>query len=150
MGKRSRRRSLKNHGLNGNEAGFRFFTVSKILSYTDKPVLIIVPPHVGEECKEIPTFDSGDPMEKILFKMSVIKGIRGFFLQRAMDLHTPQTVADCCQDVMLAFQTSILGANEISEVAANEGGFDSVMSINCGIADLGNPDEMSLVCQRRT
>ena len=134
--------------MNGNQPGFRFFTISKVLSYTDDPVLVIIPPNVAEDCKEI-EWTTDHPMEKIVFKLSVVKAIRNYFLNRAMDLQTPQTTADCCQDAMLAFMTSISGVDEISERRANSGGFDSMMSLNCGIANMANPEEREMVRAHR-
>ena len=143
MGKRNRRRKRtvpQNEGLNGNDPGFKFFAVSKILSYTDKPVLIIVPPHVVEECGD--SHMLWNPVEQNIGQKSIVRAMRAFFLNRAMELHTAQSVADCCIDAMLAAEIGIPGVVEISEQAANSGsGFDSMMSINCQLADLKNPAE---------
>ena len=140
MGKRGKRTrktmTIVNAGINGNPAGFKFYTVKKCLSYTEKPVLILVPPCNFEEIK-----DNDTPFEnkyhKISTQISLIKGIREFFLERAMELQTPETIGNCCIDVVYGLLLGIPGITEITEEAANAGsGFDSVMSLNCEVQQL--------------
>ena len=99
---------IVNAGINGNPAGFKFYTVAKTLSYTEKPVLIVVPPPDFKEMEDHDTHFE-NKYHKISTQLSVIKAIRHFFLERAMELETTKTIGDCCVDVVYGLRLGIPG-----------------------------------------
>ena len=125
------RKEIVNPGLRGNDPGFKFYVVEKTLSYVDGQVLIIVSPKDAAEDSEI-EFNSETPeIERLFFVTSVVKSIRNYFLNRAMDLQTARTTGACCQDIMLGASLAIPGIKEITEAKAQSRPFQSTMYLNC-------------------